>query len=147
MVKIFFAKPFMGGVILKRLFIIMLSLCFLMAACSHQENNNNKMQADDILVFYGVSSYAMFGAKQEVINDLLNQFSTLSFKKTEDKMDVASAFNLIFSYKGKEVKRFWVDKNGVFWLDGNTECYKISSGSFDYLNLKTIYEDSKQTNL
>ena len=45
------------------------------------------------------------------------------------------------------VKKFWIDKNGVFWLDGETQCYKISSGSFDYQYLKAIYEDSKNITL
>jgi hypothetical protein len=103
------------------------------------------IEADDIAIFYGVSSYAMFSTDQSIIDDLLNQFNALSFEKTTDKMDLFTAFHVNFSYNGKGVKSFRVDKNGVFWLDGETQCYKISSGSFDYQHLKAIYEDSKNT--
>lgn len=127
---------------MKRLFFIMLVFAFLLTGCTKSESDNI-IKADNITIFYGVSSYAMFGADQSVIDDLLNRFNSLSFEKTTDEMDLVSAFHVNFSYNGNSVKRFWVDKNGIFWLDSETQCYKISSGSFDYQHLKAIYEDSK----
>ncbi len=120
----------------------MLAFVLLPAGCSKPEGNT-PIKADDIAIFYGVSSYAMFGAEQSVIDGLLEQFSSLSFEKTAEEMDLMSAFHVNFSYNGKGVKSFWVDKNGVFWLDGDTQCYKASSGSFDYQHLKEIYNNSK----
>jgi len=127
---------------LKRVFFIMLAVALLLTGCAKPESNN-LIKADNITIFYGVSSYAMFSADQSVIDDLLNQFNSLSFEKTTEEMDLTSAFHVNFSYNGNGVKSFWVDKNGVFWLDGETQCYKVSSGSFDYQHLKAIYNDSR----
>lgn len=125
-----------------RVLYIMLAVALLLTGCAKPEKNNS-IKADDISIYYGFSSYAMFGADQEIIDDLLNRFNSLSFEKTTDKMDIKSAFHVNFSNDGTPVRSFWVDKNGIFWLDGKTQCYKISSGSFDYQHLKAIYEGSK----
>jgi hypothetical protein len=114
----------------------------LLTGCAKPESID-MIKADNITIFYGVSSHAMFGADQGVIDGLLNQFNALSFEKTTEELDLLSAFFVIFSHDGNDVKKIWVDKNGVFWLDGKTQCYKISSGSFDYQHLKAIYEDSR----
>ena len=126
---------------MKKSMIIILAAALLLAGCS-KPASNTRISADNISIFYGVSSYAMFGADQEVIEDLLNQFSSLSFEKTTEEIDFMSAFQVNFSYEGERVKSFRVDKNGVFWLDGKTQCYKVSSGSFDYAHLKSVYEGS-----
>jgi hypothetical protein len=120
----------------------MLAVALLLSGCAKPESND-MIEADNITIFYGVSSYAMFSTDQEIIDDLLNRFNSLSFEKTTEEMDLISALHVSFSCNGKGVKRFLVDKNGVFWLNGKTQCYKISSGSFDYQHLKAIYEDSK----
>jgi hypothetical protein len=114
----------------------------LLSGCAKLESNN-MIKADNITIFYGVSSYAMFGVDQGVIDDLLNQLNSLSFEKTTEELDLFSAFYVIFSYDGSDVKKIWVDKNGVFWLDGKTQGYKVSSGTFDYQHLKAIYQDSR----
>lgn len=127
---------------MKRVFFIMMAVTLLLTGCV-KPISNNMLKADNVLIGYGFSSYAMFGADQVVIDDLLNQFTSLSFERTTDEMDLASAFSVNFSYNLNGVKRFRVDKHGVFWLDGETQCYKVSSGSFDYQHLKAIYQDSK----
>lgn len=99
---------------------------------------------NEITIFYGISSYAMFGAEQSVIDDLLGRFNSLTFEKTDEEIDLMSAFTVSISNSERDIKRFWVDKNGIFWLNGETQSYKISSGSFDYEHLKSIYEDSKK---
>lgn len=128
---------------MKRVFFIMLAVALLLTGCAKPESN--RIKADNITIFYGFSSYAMFGADQAVIDDLLNKFSSLSFEKTTDEMDIGSAFRVNFSYAGNNVKSFCIDKKGVFWLDSETQGYKVSSGSFDYQHLKAIYEDSSIT--
>lgn len=127
---------------MKRIFIIIVAVVLLLAGCAKQESNH-VIKPDNITIGYAVSSYLMFGADQGVIDDLLNRFNSLSFEKTTEELDLMSAFHVNFSYNGKGVKSFWVDKNGVFWLDGKTQSYKISSGTFDYQHLKTIFEDSR----
>jgi len=127
---------------LKRVFIIMLILFLLLTGCT-KPNSNNRLKADNITIGYGFSSYAMFGTDQWIVDNLLSQFNSLSFERTAKQMDPSTAFYIYFSYKGMGVKSFWVDKNGVFWLDGETKSFKVSSGGLNYQYLKTIYEDSK----
>jgi hypothetical protein len=126
---------------LKRIYFIMLAVVLLLTGCTKPENIK-RIKADNITIFYGFSSYAMFGADQLVIDDLLNQFNSLHFEKSTEEMDRTSAFTVNFSYNGNAVNQFWVDKNGVFWLNGETQSYKVSSSSFDYHQLKVIYEGS-----
>jgi len=127
---------------LKRVFIVVLIVALLLIGCGRQNSEAN-IQANEITIFYGFSSYDMFGVDQKVIDNLLSQFNSLSFEKTKDELDLFSAFHVDFSYSGNNVKSFWVDKIGVFRLDGKTQCYKVSSGSFDYEYLKMIYKDSQ----
>ncbi len=128
---------------MKRVIFILLAFALLLAGCVKPESNK-MLKADNITIFYGFSSYAMFGADQLVIDDLLNEFNSLSFKKTRDEMDIGSAFNVNFTCNLNGVKSFQVDKNGVFRLDGETQCYRVSFGSFDYPHLQAIYEESKK---
>lgn len=127
---------------MKRVFLIILAVALLLTGCVKSERIS-KLKADNITVFFGVSSYAMFGADQVVIDDLLYQFNSLNFEKTTNQMDLLSSFNVNFSYRGNSVKNFWIDRNGVFWLDGETQSYKGSSGSCMYQYIKAIYEDSR----
>lgn len=84
-----------------------------------------------------------FGIANEYsLLNLISRFTTKTVVIWEE-LDFTSAFNLNFSSNGKSVKSFLVDKNGVFWLDGKTQCYKVSSGIFDYQHLKAIFEDSR----
>ena len=120
----------------------MLILFLLLTGCT-TPNCHNRLKADNVTIGYGFSSYAMFGADQRIVDNLLSHFNSLSFERTARQMDPSTAFHVYFSYKGKGVKSFWVDKNGVFWLDGKTECFKVSSGDLNYQYLKAVYEDSK----
>ena len=128
---------------MNRVFVALLVFIFLLPGCAKQ-NNTNILTPDDIVIGYSVSSYAMFGAEQTVIDDLFERLNSLTFEKTSDEIDLMSTIMVNFSAKEKSIKRFGVDKNGIFWLDGDTQCYKISSGSFDYEYLKKIYDNSKQ---
>lgn len=117
----------------------MLIIILLLTGCAKPESNK-RIKSDNITIYYGFSSYAMFGATQAVIDDLLNQFNSLSFEKSTDEMDRSSAFTVYFFYNGNDVKHFWVDKNGIFRLDGEAQCYKVSSGLLYFQHLKAIYE-------
>jgi hypothetical protein len=128
---------------MKRIFAVLLAFIFLLPGCA-KKNNTNIPTPDDIVIGYGISSYAMFGAEQTVIDDLFERLNSLTFEKTSDEIDLMSTIMVNFSAKGKSIKRFGVDKNCIFWLDGETQCYKIKSGSFDYEYLKKIYVDSQQ---
>ncbi|MCB8814789.1 hypothetical protein [Desulfosporosinus shakirovi] len=127
---------------MKRVFLIMLIIILLLTGCTTSDSNRT-LTADNITIFYGCSSYAMFGADQRIVDNLLNQFNSLSFERTAQTIGLLTAFHVSFSYKGKGVNSFWVDKNGVFWLDGKTECFKVSSGDLNYQYIKAVYEDSK----
>lgn len=128
---------------MKRVYIFLLVIILLLAGCSKQNNINGK-SVDNISVFYGLSSYAMFGAEQTIIDDLYERFSSLAFEKTSQEIDVMTAFTVCFYEDDHRIKSFHVDSNGIFWLDGGTQCYKIKSGEFDYGYLKEIYTASRQ---
>ncbi|HYE10994.1 MAG TPA: hypothetical protein VEF53_12510 [Patescibacteria group bacterium] len=127
---------------MKRVYIFLLVI-FLFAGCAKQSDIDIK-RVDDISIFYVISSYAMSGAEQAVIDDLYEEFNSLTFEKTSEKLNYMSAFMVNFYAEGEKVKKFFVDKNGVFQLDDDTQCYKIASGEFDYVHLKEIYTASRQ---
>ncbi|AET69813.1 hypothetical protein Desor_4391 [Desulfosporosinus orientis DSM 765] len=126
---------------MKRVFLIMLILFLLLTGCIR--SSSKTLEADNITIGLSFSSYVMFGADQGIVDNLLSQFNSLSFEKTAEQIDLLTAFHVSFSYKGKGVKSFWVDKKGVFWLDGTTECFKVSSGYLDYQYIKAVYEGSQ----
>ena len=127
---------------MKRVFLIMLILFLLLTGCT-TPNSHNKLKADHVTIGYGFSSYAMFGADQRIVDNLLSHFNSLSFERTAKQIDLSTAFHVYLSYKGKSVKSFWADKNGVFWLDGKKKCFEVSSGDLNYEYLKAVYGDSK----
>lgn len=89
-------------------FFILLAAALLLIGCVKPESNN-MTKADDITIFYGFSSYAMFGADQVIIDDLLNQFNSLSFEKTTEEIDIGSAFHVHFDFNLRGVKNYRVD--------------------------------------
>lgn len=99
---------------MKRVFLIMLILFLLLTGCIR--SSSKTLEADNITIGLSFSSYVMFGADQGIVDNLLSQFNSLSFEKTAEQIDLLTAFHVSFSYKGKGVKSFWVDKKGVFWL-------------------------------
>lgn len=125
---------------MKRVIISLLFFSIFCFAIGCQKMNST----NDIIIFYGVSSYAMFGAEQSVIDDLVKKFDKLTFTKTDDKMDFMTTLRINFIADGKSIKKINVDKNGVFMLGGGTSHYKISSGTFDYEYVKNIYLNSQK---
>ena len=124
--------------------VIMILVCVLgLAGCSSPKPAFHVEKADGIVVMYGFSSYAMFGASQDVLDSLTNQLNSLSFAQTDEQMDFPTQFLVTLSDGKKDIAKFSVDENGVFQLDGQTQNHKVSSGSFDYTYLKEAYENSK----
>ncbi len=121
---------------------IVIIMTFLLFGCSTVSDKLSGEEIDDVSIFYGVSSYAMFGASEDTLKALINQFSSLSFEPTNQEMDMLTMLSINFYHNKKRISSFKVDAKGVFWLDGDTKCYKASSGSFDYKYVKKIYQDS-----
>lgn len=128
---------------MNKVFTVLIGFIILLAGCAKQ-NNTKLSTPDNVVIGYSVSSYIMVGTEQTVIDDLFERLNSLTFEETSDEIDLMSTIMVNFSAEGKSIKRFGVDKNGIFWLDGETQCYKIKSGSFDYEYLKEIYDNSKQ---
>jgi hypothetical protein len=126
------------------LFMLLIILVFFTLGCRQQVTKLNINNADDITIFYGVSSYAMFGAEQSVIDDLVKKFDKLTFTKTDDKIHFVATLMISFIADGKIIKKIDVDKNGTFMLNGEKPYYKESKGSFDYEYVKNIYLNSQK---
>lgn len=89
-------------------------------------------------IYYGVSSYALFTDDKAIVDELASFYNTLKVKKTLKKLDLFTAFCVFVGDK-----RFWIDENGVIWLDGETTCYVKRSGSMDWDRINEIYLGSK----
>lgn len=112
--------------------------------CALRSDTAGTIEADRVSVYYGYSSYAMFEEDEAVVAKLADIFSGLRFEETDREMDVATQLNVIFENDGNVTGRFSMDKNGVFWLNGETTCYQVKRGSFDYDEVYGIYENSRQ---
>lgn len=82
----------------------------------------------------------MFSEDKDTIKEVTNYLNALRFEETNKEMDISSMLSIYISNKEEHNTKVCVDKNGVFWLDGKTDCYEIASGSFDYNYMKDIYE-------
>jgi hypothetical protein len=114
------------------------ALLFSFSSCSQKYTVRD---ADDVTIFYGVSSYAMFGTDKETLKLLTNAFDGLTFEKTDQKTDVGTMLTVNFYKDKKTVAVFMVDSGGIFLIDD--EYYKVSSGKFDYNTVYNIYLNSR----
>lgn len=117
----------------KYAFVLMLLMVGGLLACGKTE----KTYPVDVAVYYGVSSYALFSSDESIVNELADFYDTLEVIETDEKLDLFTAYLVSF-----KCKKFWVDKNGVIWLDGDTKGYKKVSGSLDYDRIAEIYKGS-----
>lgn len=120
----------------KHAFILMFITFIFLFACGKTEKTNPV----DVAVYYGVSSYALFSSDESIVSELADFYDTLEVTETDEKLDLFTAY--LVSFKNK---KFWVDKNGVIWLDGETKCYRKVSGSLDYDRIDEIYKGSKHS--
>ena len=131
---------------MKKISVLLVVILLLNAftGCRKQDSPINMTNADSFSIYYGVSSYALFGSDKDTLKALSDSFDDLSFEATNKQMDIFSMLSIRFFTDEKQISEVNVDKNGVFWLNGNTECLKIASGSFNYNDIKDIYEKSKE---
>lgn len=118
----------------KYIFVLILLTVIGLFACGKTE----KSITVDVAVYYGVSSYALFSSDESIVSELADFYDTIEVIETDEKMDLFTAY--LVSFKDK---KFWIDKNGVIWLDGETKCYKKVSGSLDYDRITEIYKGSR----
>jgi uncharacterized lipoprotein YajG len=129
---------------LNTLFVIIL-IIYALAGCSRQVKvQANTQNADSVTISYGVSSYAMFSSDASTIKNISDYFNNLSFEPIDKEMDITTMISVNFSKGEKQIAKFSVDKNMVFWLNGDTKCFKIASGTFNYDAVRDIYEKSKK---
>ena len=133
---------------MKKLYMILaiFLLIFVFAGCGKQEPRINIENADEISIFYGVSSYAPSYTDEKTLKALSNCLHDLRFETTDKQMDRLTMFSLYFTKDGKKIASIKTDENGVFWLNGKTDSLKIASGKFNYNDIKDIYEKSRNSN-
>jgi hypothetical protein len=124
---------------MKRVFAALLTILLTSTGCAKQQGSEK-----DIVVGSPLSSYAMFGAEQHIIDYILAQYSTLEFKKTDRELDLLNTFMVSITADGKTLARFSVDKTLIFWIDGTATPYAVSSGTFDYVYLKNAFEENRR---
>jgi hypothetical protein len=126
--------------------LVIILIIYALAGCSNskQEVQANTQNADSVAIFYGVSSYAMFSSDASTIKNISDYFNNLSFEPTDKEMDISTMISVNFSKGEEQIAKYSVDKNMVFWLNGDTKCLKIASGKFNYDAVKDIYEKSKK---
>jgi vesicle coat complex subunit len=125
--------------------LVIILIIYALAGCSgKQDVQADTQNADSVTIFYGVSSYAMFTSDASTIKNVSDYFNNLRFEPTDKEMDITTMISVNFSKGEEQIAKFSVDKNMVFWLNGDTKCFKIASGTFNYDAVKDIYEKSKK---
>lgn len=118
----------------------------IVSSCSSKAVHTTDIVADDVSIYYGVSSYAMFGTDEETLEELQDAYNNLSLEPTDTEMDIRSMINIVFLKEGEPIASYGVDKNGVYCLDGKIENYKSKGGSLNYDRILEIYDKSKNEN-
>jgi hypothetical protein len=98
--------------------------------------------ADEVSIFFSVMSYALFETDDEIVSELVNIYNSLDLEPVDAEMDIFSMLGVNFSNDGNHVAHLYVDKNGIFWLNGEIETYR-SVNDFPYDRIKEIYESGK----
>lgn len=116
----------------------------LFSSCAGRiDKTPEALAADQVRIFYGVSSWAMFGAPAAAVQTLTEMYNNLELQESEEQLDFATAFNISFSEGVQTVGGWSVDEQGVCQISGDAATYRIVSQSFDYQAIKDIYENSK----
>lgn len=121
------------------LLAVILSLAFV--GCQFQERDS-AFEVDDVAIYFGVSSYAMFGADEETLRYLADTYRSLEVEPVSGEMDLTSMLTVNLFYQKQQVGSFSVDQNGNIWKDGGTQCCRAPSGC-DYGKIKQIYLNSR----
>ncbi|SFR59442.1 hypothetical protein [Anaeromicropila populeti] len=103
--------------------------------------DNQLTDVKDVAIYYGYSSWAMFGADDETKKLLYNMYQTSEMEPTGLDINVESQFTISFTLDGEQI-RWIVDKNGIV-LDEEGHRHQITNDSFNYETIKSIYKNSK----
>ena len=103
------------------------------------------MTADHITIGNSISSYAMFGAPQEVIDEMLETYAQMELSPTSDKPELEKELSVTLSNGDITVIRFSIDSKGVVTLsdDNNINYYRCENGASIYQRIKEIYNNSR----
>lgn len=121
--------------------VLTLALVFSAAGCQPQGEGPG-LEVDDVSIYFGVSSYAMFGADEETLHYLAGTYQNLKVEPVTGEMDLISMITVNLFHENQQVASFSVDKNGTIWKDGGTQCYHAQGGC-DYGKIKQIYLNSQ----
>lgn len=99
--------------------------------------------ADEVSVFFSVMSYALFETDDEIVAELVRIYNKLDLEPIEAEIDIASMLSINYQMGGNSVARLSVDKNGIFWLNGEIQTYRSIDEAFPYDRIKEIYENGK----
>ena len=127
----------------KRLILLILAavLAVFTMGCQFQEEAPS-LEVDNVAIYFGVSSYAMFGADEETLRYLADTYRNLEVEPVSGEMDLTSMLTINLFHQNQQVGSFSVDQNGNIWKDGGTQCYRAPNGC-DYGKIKQIYLNSQ----
>ena len=122
------------------LFLTVILITFA-AGCQFQREASD-LKVDDVAIYFGVNSYAMFGADEETLQYLADTYQNLEVEPVSGEMDLTSMLTVNLFHQNQQVGSFSVDRNGNIWKDGDTQCYRAPGGC-DYGKIKQIYLNSQ----
>lgn len=122
---------------------ITLVIVFTVTGCKIKDITTSDISADNVSIYYGTSSYAMFEVSEAVISELQDAYNNLTFQSTNAKIDMSTMYNIVFYKNGQQIASLSVDQNGVFMLNGDTARYKKKSGNLNYSRITEIYNNAK----
>ncbi|HBL84398.1 MAG: hypothetical protein A2Y17_04775 [Clostridiales bacterium GWF2_38_85] len=93
-----------------------------------------QIKAVQTAIYYSFSSYALFTDDTSIISELEGFYNSLKVEKTDKELDISTAYHVCIGEKS-----FWIDKDGVIWLDGETENLIKTVGKMDYNRIEQIY--------
>ncbi|MDP3386872.1 MAG: hypothetical protein Q8S24_06530 [Eubacteriales bacterium] len=99
--------------------------------------------ADEVAIFFSVMIYALFETDDEIVSELVNIYNGLDLEPVDAEIDIMSMLGVNSYNDGNHVARLSVDKNGIFWLNGEIETYRSINDDFPYDRVKEIYESGK----
>ena len=97
----------------KRLILLILAavLAVFTMGCQFQEEAPG-LEVDDVAIYFGVSSYAMFGADEETLRYLADTYRNLEVEPVSGEMDLTSMLTVNLFHQSQQVGSFSVDQNG-----------------------------------
>ncbi|MDR3085403.1 MAG: hypothetical protein LBU47_03715 [Christensenellaceae bacterium] len=113
-----------------------------------QTISTGRIEAAEVSIFYGVSSYAFASQDAALAQSLADAFSGLTLARQEADFDFMTAMMVSFSGP-KGSQGFWVDQNGVFLVslrDDLSQTYLVSGGEFDYGAIYAVYAAGSSAN-